>query len=452
MRKYLVLTGFCLYSLVSDGQNVGIGVPNPQNKLHVGGGFRLDTLTGVGGAGLLSHNPNGVVYGIKFTGNTSDVLRGDGSFGSLSGSGINYWSTNGTHIYNNNSGYVGIGTTTPGSGLELSGPGLGAQQRITDPVSGNSLVLQGGPGESLKVTGFNYGTGTAQPLYLSVDGANTIINPNFGNVGIGTTNPGTRLTVHSTLYGIEHTNGTVRLSTYLDFNGAWLGTKSNHPLHFYTNDGTQQMTLNQAGQVGIGTTTPLAGYRLDINGYARSFANQSVGFVSHTTGSTNAWARFYMRATDANGQNGQSWFIGTSRNFNGNQLYIGDETYNQTRLTIQPNGGPIYMQGNITQDVGGYGLPKAMIYMNGDGTILRCYNGMTGVTAGGCGFTTTRLNSGLYRLTFGFDASAHFLSLTVENLAGPAVSVSYYFSGNLFIKTELSDGTGTDRPVMIIVY
>jgi hypothetical protein len=81
MRKYLVLLVVCSYSFVSNAQNVGVGVPNPQNKLHVGGGFRLDTLTGVGGAGLLWHNPNGVVYGIKFSGNTNEVLRGDGTFG-----------------------------------------------------------------------------------------------------------------------------------------------------------------------------------------------------------------------------------------------------------------------------------------------------------------------------------------------------------------------------------
>lgn len=81
MRKCLVLFAVCIYSISSDAQNVGVGVANPQNKLHVGGGFRLDTLTGVGGAGLLWHNPNGVVYGIKFSGNTNEVLRGDGTFG-----------------------------------------------------------------------------------------------------------------------------------------------------------------------------------------------------------------------------------------------------------------------------------------------------------------------------------------------------------------------------------
>ncbi len=81
MRRYLVLLFAFIYCSVSNAQNVGIGVPNPQNKLHVGGGFRLDTLTGVNGAGLLKHDANGVVYGIKFSANANDVLRGDGTFG-----------------------------------------------------------------------------------------------------------------------------------------------------------------------------------------------------------------------------------------------------------------------------------------------------------------------------------------------------------------------------------
>ena len=80
-RTSLLAMMALLFSINLFSQNVGIGTANPLNKLHVAGGFRLDTLTGVNGSGLLKHDANGVVYGIKFTGVTADVLRGDGSFG-----------------------------------------------------------------------------------------------------------------------------------------------------------------------------------------------------------------------------------------------------------------------------------------------------------------------------------------------------------------------------------
>ncbi len=183
--------------------------------------------------------------------------------------------------------FVGIGTTSPASGLEVKGAGLGAQQRITDPGSGNSLVLQSGTGENLKITGFNYGTFSARPLYVGVDGASTYLNPNGGNVGIG-------------------------------------------------------------------TVTPTGGYLLDVAGPIKSFGN-TTHFVAQTTGTTNSWARFYMRSPS------QSWFIGTSQNFIGNQFYIGDETFNHTRFSIQPNNGLIFLStatgvGINTSNTTGYAL------------------------------------------------------------------------------------------------
>ena len=475
MRKYLVLFAVCSYSIVSIGQNVGVGVSSPQNKLHVGGGFRLDTLSGVGGPGLLWHNPSGVVYGIKFTGNANDVLRGDGTFGAFSANGTSFWSANGTHIYNNNTGNVGIGTTTPGSGLELSGTGLQTQQRITDIVSGNSLVLQGGPGNNLKITGYNYTTNTAQPLYLSVDGANTFINPGIGSVGIGTTTPSSKLTVYSNIfgiggYGIEHTDGARRVSTFLNSDGGWFGTRSNHPLHFYTNGGNQQMTLTQAGQLGIGTTTPLGGYFLDVAGPVRSFGN-STHFVAQTTGGTNSWARYYMRS--GIGANAQSWFMGTSQNFNGNQLYIADETFNQTRLSIQPNGGPINVQGNTTQNLSGYGLPKAMLYIRsvqvnaGEvGEIVRCYNGVTGGTTNGCGFSVTYNESNkTFAINLGFSIDDRFIVITPFDKGGSEeiIKRQFYIANNsggnmLYIHAEhqVDDGStfisSESINMMIIIY
>lgn len=106
MKKYFFLLTIGLYAVVSNAQNVGIGTPNPQNKLHVAGGFRLDTLTGVNGAGLLKHDANGVVYGIKFSGNINDVLRGDGTFGS-GGAGSVGWLLNGNSGTNPATHFIG---------------------------------------------------------------------------------------------------------------------------------------------------------------------------------------------------------------------------------------------------------------------------------------------------------------------------------------------------------
>jgi hypothetical protein len=467
MRKLFPLVFICLCGTVATAQNVGIGTPNPLNKLHVAGGLRLDTLTGVGAAGLLWHNPSGVVYGLKFSGNANDVLRGDGSFGSFSGSGINYWSANGTHIYNNNTGNVGIGTTTPGAGLELRGIDLKAQQRITDNTSGNTLVLQGGNGDDLKVTGYNYSTGTAQPLYLSVDGANTIINPYGGYVGIGTKTPGAGLELSGFDLGSQQRITDRASGNSLVFQaGTGFNTKisaynyaTNTARTLYVSpDGGNTIINPTAGGVGIGRLAISPGYLLDVGGPVKSVDALSTHFVAQTTGGTNSWARYYMRS------NAQSWFMGTSQDFNGNQLYIADETYNQTRLSIQPNGGPINVQGNFTQNLGGYGLPKAMVYINGDGTIIRCYNALTNSSSGGCGFAVTKTSQGNYSVNLGFDLSTRFISVSLQNAGtGRPVTISYEpgpanVVDVLVYLSDEGDGAtfentvGTDRPFMLFVF
>ena len=155
MRKYLVLIILCICSVVSYSQNVGIGTANPQNKLHVAGGFRLDTLTGINGAGLLRHDASGVVYGIKFTGNINDVLRGDGTFGSASsgGSGTNFWTANGNNIFNNNTGNVGVGTTTPQSKFHANGTSWFTGDNTPLPPAAGRGIAIGQSGET--VTSFH---------------------------------------------------------------------------------------------------------------------------------------------------------------------------------------------------------------------------------------------------------------------------------------------------------
>jgi len=101
---------------------------------------------------------------------------------------------------------------------------------------------------------------------------------NFGNVGIGTPVPGTRLTVEAAGYGIEHRDGIVSLATYLDGDGGWFGTVSDHSLHFYVNNGVfPSMSIDRISNVGIGTPAPLA--RLHVVGKAESLAGKFEGDV-----------------------------------------------------------------------------------------------------------------------------------------------------------------------------
>lgn len=85
-----------------------------------------------------------------------------------------------------------------------------------------------------------------------------------GRVGIGTTSPTTKLTVVEGTYGIEHTDGARRLSTYIDASGCYFGTVSADPLYFYVSDALSPLMINTNGNVGIGTSNP--GEALEVAG------------------------------------------------------------------------------------------------------------------------------------------------------------------------------------------
>ncbi len=196
-----------------------------------------------------------------------------------------------------NSQNVGIGTTTPLTKLEvLTGDGWGI-------IHTNGSVRVGTYAGS---GGGWIATQTTHPLYF----ATSLLNANSsaqmtlltnGNLGIGTLVPFSKLDVLTAdaSYGITHTNGTVRLGTYIGSNGGWIGTQSNHPLYFFTNNGNAAMSLSTTGNFGIGTTTPVntlqigsvgstgfSGNAFTIgNGGAMAF-NQNV-VITNWTSSTN---------------------------------------------------------------------------------------------------------------------------------------------------------------------
>jgi hypothetical protein len=174
-------------------------------------------------------------------------------------------------VHSLSAGTVKDGAVTTGSlangavtAAKLAGSAVGLPQlnAAGTPASGQVLASTG--------TGLSWvtppgGDGTG-PWQLN----NTFAYYN-NRVGIGTDDRFSQsmLTVRTTgpTAGMEHTNGNVRMATYAGpytIDGGLLGTISNHPLGFFVNNNAPSMTLVANGNVGIGTTAPVA--KLDVYG------------------------------------------------------------------------------------------------------------------------------------------------------------------------------------------
>ena len=101
-----------------------------------------------------------------------------------------------------------------------------------------------------------------------------------GNVGIGTTSPSLKLEVAGNI-GLKSDSAYLRFRNaaaadlgYITNSTTWgdsgsdfsIGASSSN-LRFYTNNSsTERMRITSAGNVGIGTTSPQSGFKLDVNG------------------------------------------------------------------------------------------------------------------------------------------------------------------------------------------
>jgi hypothetical protein len=105
------------------------------------------------------------------------------------------------------------------------------------------------------------------------------------NVGIGTINPVEKLTVltASGNYGLVHTDGTITVGTWVGNGAGYVGTKSIHPLRFFTASGTTQMTLLTNGNLGIGTTLPAAKLTIQTPNNMDGFMHISDGGIIFKT-------------------------------------------------------------------------------------------------------------------------------------------------------------------------
>jgi hypothetical protein len=246
-------------------KRLGLGAPSPASQLFLNGG--------------------NIFADLQLVNNTSGVTRTDGFWLGLGSwnSDVWLWSYENADLYFgtnnlrrltiNGVGNVGIGTDSPGGLLELY-----ANSSLTYP----HLLLTENEGDYSRLMFKNTVTSTKNWSIagrLDPTDANSRLNFWYwngstgadvmsirgnGNVGIGTTEPGTRLQVHN---NITYANGITPIIKISDNFKAWnigLGDSGDR-FSIASEDYTERLTiLKSNGNVGIGPVSP--GYKLDVAG------------------------------------------------------------------------------------------------------------------------------------------------------------------------------------------
>ncbi len=408
----------------------------------------------------------------------------------------------GTNVFSGAGRFLEIGVRPAGSGSVYTM--LAPRQTITSsPYAIQTLNAQqlGGLPASAYLT-----TASAGTSFIKNDTAQQSANLNIsgngffgGNVGIGTVSPLSKLAVQTSGYGLTHTSGTVTLGTFISTaagGSGWLGTKSNHSLNFFTNDGLPQMTIDTSGNVGIGTTAPTSKlYVLNSAvGTSAVFAQSgsgrgvwgkstsSIGVFGESTslegvfGVSSSAAGVRGASTSNSGVYGESpvssltaagvYGKGTG---SGSIGVIGEANVNNAvgvfGVSSSATGFGVYArnlsggraiiaEGDAAQSRDKGGFVKAMLFVLRDGTIARCYNGMTGASTGNCGFSVNHQIDGFYDVNFGFQISDRFLSITPILGLHRIILNIWSFSGNVVtVNTQniLDEGTN-DAGFYIIVF
>jgi hypothetical protein len=435
------------------GANFNVGGTGTVGSLNIN-----NTLSLLGsGAPATAPAGQGRLYFDAMT-NKLKVSESGGAFVNLvgatgvSGSGtvntIPLWSA-GTTLGNSLITQTGASIQLPNT-VQLGVGAQGNQVQFGSPNSETGMSISGASGRAdLRFDGtlkLVNGPGGIPPA------TNGLAITSAGNVGIGTTTPTTKLTVNAVGYGLAHIGGPISLSSYTDGDAGWFGTRSNHPFYLFANEGVR-MAIHPNGNVGIGTLFPTAG-RLQVSG-----GNQTAIYAGASIGDVNSPAVRGV-STGAGGVgvrgDGTTGVYGVSSNGAGvtgeANASGGTGVYGTSTL-----GYAVYANGNAGQVPNKGGFVKAMLHVASNGTILRCYNGVTGASTGTCGFSVNITDASRYNIGFGFQANNRFASVVITDGVFAFAPIEYGPLGlqnNIAVQIRLPEDLGSNvlAAFTIIVY
>ncbi|MDT5123103.1 MAG: hypothetical protein QOC96_2585, partial [Acidobacteriota bacterium] len=464
--------------------NVGIGITNPAALLHIQGSTETvrQSLSDTNSYIQFAFFEGAVKKGaFGYQGSTSSGFVGGPSamvFGTLTSSPVAFF-TNGTErVRLDTSGNFGIGTATPSAKLDVSGNintstqyNLGgsrvlgvsaaAENTFTGILAGNANTGSNNSffgsqaGVSNTGGGFNSFIGTRAGFLNTTGNDDSFVGTFAGYHNLS--GSGNAFVGRSA--GESNTTGTdnsfigynAGLGNTTGFGNTLIGESANVGANNLSNataigasaivSQSNSLVLGNGANVGIGTSTPNT--RLTLSG--------------GTPWTSNSWS------ASMNMQNGSAF--GWEANASGQRFGIGHTDgglyFFRTNSAFGATGSPanydlaIQDDGNITQARNESGLVKAMIYVNGDGTIKRCYNGITNSSTGNCGVVISAdPTNGYYTIGFNFQIDDRFVSVTPEMATSSEITgtgFSILSSNGILVRTTVND-VFVSRPFMLIVY
>jgi hypothetical protein len=269
------------------------------------------------------------------------------------------WATGGNEQMRLTGTGLGIGTSSPAGGSQLTAYGASngqiAVQNSTNwsrlLQNSNDLYIDNGVGGSAGNIVFRNSSSTIERMRLD----------SSGNLGIGTSSPGHKLTVHG---GINVTSsatlpagqGSMLFSYEAPVNRIYMGDGTGYSFAFskrVSSTTTDLVTLTDAGNLGIGTTSPAR--KIDIaNGQIRISNSGAINPSFGTRGS---------------GSGASGFEIGQF--YNEQTFFIYDNAASLNRFSIKPAGQARFFP--LSADPAG--AENGDVYYNSTTNKLRVYAG-----------------------------------------------------------------------------